>query len=100
MCCHFNLKAFISLHYTPLVGPKAKGIFICESFVGCYILMLHFEGAVEISRFQKNMYYYYYYLFIKTPTSEENILYCILHSYTRITDKKYHRICIKSGSII
>ena len=30
-------------------------------------------------------YYYYYYLFIKTPTSEENILYCILHPYTRIT---------------
>ena len=24
--------------------------------------------------------YYYYYLFIKTPTSEENILYCILHT--------------------
>ena len=43
---------------------------------------------------------YYYYLFIKTPTSQENTLYCILHSYKRITDKKYHSICIKSGSII
>ena len=31
-------------------------------------------------------YYYYYYLFIKTPTSEGNILYCIIHTYKRITD--------------
>ena len=34
------------------------------------------------------------YLFIKPPTSEVNML----HRNKRITDKKYHSICIKNGS--
>ena len=65
----YHLQFGVSVVSTLYTPSKAKAIFICGSFVGCYIWMLHFEHAGKISRFRKYIGPYVYVFSLKYKIS-------------------------------